>query len=58
MHCIFAWKLMHRSVERGWKLEETTGKYHHTEHCSRTLANTSVPLDAIVTRVEMSFPAC
>ncbi|CCF33854.1 hypothetical protein CH063_05961 [Colletotrichum higginsianum] len=57
-HCIYSWKQMHRSIERGWKMEGTLATYHHTEHCSTALANTSVPLDAIVTRVEISFPAC
>ncbi|KAG4433713.1 hypothetical protein IFR05_010794 [Cadophora sp. M221] len=58
MHCIFGWKMMHRAIEKSWKIEGALATYHHTEHCSTTLANTSVPLDAIMTRVEISFPTC
>ncbi|KAF9641101.1 hypothetical protein BFW01_g460 [Lasiodiplodia theobromae] len=57
-HCIYGWKMMHRAVERGWKMESSLTSYHHTEHCSDTLANTTVPMDTIVTRVEISYPAC
>lgn len=57
-HCIYGWKMMHRAVERGWKMESSLTSYHHTEHCSDTLANTTVPMDAVVTRVELSYPAC
>ncbi|RMZ72441.1 Major facilitator superfamily transporter [Pyrenophora seminiperda CCB06] len=38
--------------------ESSLATYHHTEHCSDTLANTSVPLEAVITRVELSYPAC
>ncbi|KAL7778433.1 hypothetical protein CFE70_007933 [Pyrenophora teres f. teres 0-1] len=57
-HCIYGWKMMHRAIERGWKMESSLATYHHTEHCSDTLANTSVPLESVVTRVEISYPAC
>ncbi|EMD66836.1 hypothetical protein COCSADRAFT_354220 [Bipolaris sorokiniana ND90Pr] len=57
-HCIYGWKMMHRAIERGWKMESSLATYHHTEHCSDTLANTSVPLNAVITRVEISYPAC
>jgi hypothetical protein len=58
VHCAFSWKLMHRAVQRGQKTEETLHSYHHTEHCAYALANTTVPVDAIITRVEISFPKC
>jgi len=57
-HCIYGWKMMHRAIERGWKMESVLATYHHTEHCSDTLANTSVPLNAVITRVEIAYPAC
>lgn len=57
-HCIYGWKMMHRAIERGWKMESSLATYHHTEHCSDTLANTSVPLSSVITRVELSYPAC
>ncbi|KAI1535465.1 hypothetical protein A1F96_10295 [Pyrenophora tritici-repentis] len=46
-HCIYGWKMMHRAIERGWKMESSLATYHHTEHCSDTLANTSVPLESL-----------
>ena len=58
LHCIYAWKMMHRAVERGWKMQGELASYHHTEHCSKALSNTSVPLDAIVTKVNVQFPTC
>jgi hypothetical protein len=58
MHCIYAWKMMHRAVERGWKMQGELTSYHHTEHCSQSLANTSVPMDAIITKANVQFPAC
>ena len=58
LHCIYNWKMMHRAIERGWKMESSLATYHHTEHCASTLANTSVPLASVVTRVELSYPAC
>jgi hypothetical protein len=58
VHCAFSWKLMHKAVQRGQKTEETLHSYHHTQHCAQALVNTSVPVDAIITRVEISFPAC
>jgi hypothetical protein len=57
-HCIYGWKMMHRAIERGWKMESSLATYHHTEHCADTLANTSVPLTSVITRVELSYPAC
>jgi hypothetical protein len=57
-HCIYAWKMMHRAVERGWKMQGELASYHHTEHCSQALANTSVPLDAIITKVNVQYPTC
>ncbi|KAL1640936.1 hypothetical protein SLS58_006552 [Diplodia intermedia] len=57
-HCIYGWKMMHRAVERGWKMESSLASYHHTEHCADTLANTTVPMDAVITRVDLSYPAC
>lgn len=49
---------MHRAIERGWKMESSLVTYHHTEHCLDTLANTSVPLNEVITRVEILYPAC
>lgn len=57
-HCIYGWKMMHRAIERGWKMESSLATYHHTEHCSDTLANTTVPMEAVITRVDLSYPAC
>ncbi|OJD34164.1 uncharacterized protein BKCO1_25000116 [Diplodia corticola] len=57
-HCIYGWKMMHRAIERGWKMESSLTSYHHTEHCADTLANTTVPMDAVITRVDLSYPAC
>ncbi|KAH8585417.1 hypothetical protein B0O99DRAFT_466987, partial [Bisporella sp. PMI_857] len=57
-HCIYAWKMLHRAVERGWKVQAELASYHHTEHCSSALANTSVPMDAIITKVNVQYPIC
>ena len=58
IHCIYTWKLMHRAMERGWKIQGELASYHHTEHCSQALANTSVPMDAIITKANVQFPTC
>ena len=57
-HCSYGWRLMHRALERGGMLESGLSSYHHTEHCTDTLMNTSVPMDAVITRVEISYPDC
>lgn len=57
-HCAYGWRLMHKMLERGGMLESGLSGYHHTEHCTATLMNTSVPLDAVITRVEISYPDC
>jgi hypothetical protein len=58
MHCIYTWKMMHRAVERGWKMQDKLASYYHIEHCSQLLANTSVPMDAIITNLYVHFSAC
>lgn len=57
-HCSYGWRLMHRALERGGMVESGLSSYHHTEHCADTLMNTSVPMDAVITRVEISYPDC
>jgi hypothetical protein len=58
IHCLYAWKIKDRAVLKGKRTEGTLMSYHHTEHCAIALSNTSIPVDAIMTRVEISFPAC
>ena len=50
--------MMHRALERGGVLESGLSSYHHTEHCTDALMNTSIPLDAVVTTVSIEFPDC
>ncbi|KAL8791652.1 MAG: hypothetical protein Q9195_005735 [Heterodermia aff. obscurata] len=57
-HCAYGWRMVHRVLERGGRLESGLAGYHHTEHCTDTLMNTSVPLEAVITRVEIDFPDC
>ncbi|KAJ5770662.1 uncharacterized protein N7511_002713 [Penicillium nucicola] len=57
-HCSYGWRLMHRALERGGMVESGLSSYHHTEHCTGALMNTSVPMDAVITRVEISYPDC
>lgn len=57
-HCAYGWRLMHRTLERGGMLEDGLSGYHHTEHCTATLMNTTVPMDSVITKVEISFPNC
>jgi hypothetical protein len=71
MHCIYVAKLLHRAVDRGWKVQGKLASYNHTEHCSLSLSNkdkealiwmeryhTIVPVDAIVTKAAVQFPTC
>jgi hypothetical protein len=57
-HCSYGWRMMHRALERGRVLESGLSGYHHTEHCTRALMNTSIPLGAVVTTVSIEFPDC
>ncbi|KZF21982.1 hypothetical protein L228DRAFT_247592 [Xylona heveae TC161] len=57
-HCSYGWRLMHRALERGGIVESGLSSYHHTEHCTDTLMNTSVPMESVITRAEISFPDC
>ncbi|GAB7355661.1 hypothetical protein MBLNU459_g6372t2 [Dothideomycetes sp. NU459] len=45
-------------VKRGWKMGGELASFHHTEHCSQALSNTSVPMDAIITKTNVQFPTC
>lgn len=36
------------------RIAEAAASHHHTEHCSQTFANISVPLDASIARAEVS----
>ncbi|KXT09245.1 hypothetical protein AC579_6775 [Pseudocercospora musae] len=58
LHCTFAWKMMHRAIERGWRIESTTTEFSHTEHCAHILTNRTVPLEAVVTEVNIGYPSC
>jgi hypothetical protein len=57
-HCIFGWKAMHRAWQRGWRMDSNLASIEHTELCSRVFANTSIPLDALTTRIHVDFPSC
>ncbi|OJJ34470.1 hypothetical protein ASPWEDRAFT_584250 [Aspergillus wentii DTO 134E9] len=57
-HCAFGWRLMHKMLERGGMLESGLSGFHHTEHCTDTLINTTVAMERVVTRAEISFPDC
>ena len=57
-HCIFGWKAMHRAWQRGWRMDANLASIAHTELCSRVFANTSIPLDAMSTRIHVDFPSC
>jgi hypothetical protein len=58
IHCVYGWKAMHRAWQRGWRMDANLASMAHTELCSRVLENTSVPLDAMTTRIHVDFPSC
>lgn len=39
-----------------WKIGAELPSHHHTEHCSQALSNTSVPVDASITKTNVHFP--
>jgi hypothetical protein len=49
---------MHPAVEMGCKIGGKLVIYHHIEHCLQVLSNTSVPIDAIITKTNVQFPTC
>jgi len=58
VHCIYGWKAMHRAWQRGWRMDANLASIEHTELCTRVLGNTSVPMDAMTTRIHVDFPSC
>ncbi|KAE9992804.1 hypothetical protein EG327_007728 [Venturia inaequalis] len=58
VHCVYGWKAMHRAWQRAWRMDSNLASMAHTELCSRVLKNTSVPLDAMTTRIHVDFPSC
>ncbi|TID16016.1 Major facilitator superfamily transporter [Venturia nashicola] len=57
-HCIYGWKAMHRAWQRAWRMDSNLASMAHTELCSRVLGNTSVPLNAMTTKIHVDFPSC
>ena len=58
IHCIYGWKAMHRAWQRGWRMDSNLADFEHTELCSRVFHNTSIPMDAMTTRIHVDFPSC
>jgi hypothetical protein len=58
IHCIYGWKAMHRAWQRGWRMDANLASIEHTEVCARVFANTSVPMDAMTTKIHVDFPSC
>lgn len=61
-HCTYAWRSMHRALERGRKIDKFLSDYEHTAHCARLLVNASdplgLPMDSAVTRATVKYPLC
>jgi len=61
-HCTYAWRLMHRAVERGRKLDVFLMNYEHTAHCGRLIINATdysdIPMDSPVTQATLKYPLC
>jgi hypothetical protein len=58
LHCVYAYKGLHRVWQRGWRLDSNSASAEHTEVCARVLANASMDLDALTTRIHVDFPSC
>ncbi|PVI03999.1 hypothetical protein DM02DRAFT_491691, partial [Periconia macrospinosa] len=39
-HCMYAWKLMHRQMEKGRKMDQILISWHHTAHCVDSMNRT------------------
>jgi hypothetical protein len=57
-HCVFAYKGLHRAWQRGWRIDSNSASSEHTEVCARVMRNTSIPMDALTTRIHVDFPSC
>ena len=57
-HCSYGWRLMHKMIEQGRMLESGLSSYHHTEHCTDTLMNQTVPMEDVITRIIIMYPDC
>jgi hypothetical protein len=58
IHCIYGWKAMHRAWARGWRMDSNLASDEHTAFCTSVFANTSVPMEAMTTRIHVDFPSC
>jgi hypothetical protein len=61
-HCTYAWRQMHRAIEKGRKLDGFLLNYEHTAHCGRLIINASdhsgIAIDSPVTRASIKYPLC
>ncbi|CZT03571.1 uncharacterized protein RAG0_10291 [Rhynchosporium agropyri] len=65
-HCIYAWRQMHRAVEKGRKLDGFLRNYEHTAHCGRLIINATdhsgngagIAMESAVTRASIKYPLC
>lgn len=57
-HCAYAWRFIHRALERGAVLESGLTGYEHTERCSEYLLNRTIPLEEVGTGLMIEFPDC
>ena len=61
-HCTYAWKMMHRALERGWRMDGLLAAMSHTDHCTHLIMNTTSgegpTMDKIMTKTNIQFPSC
>ncbi|RFU24582.1 hypothetical protein B7463_g11757, partial [Scytalidium lignicola] len=61
-HCTYAWRQMHRAVEKGKKLDVFLLNYEHTAHCGRLIINASdhsgMAMDSAATEATVKYPLC
>jgi hypothetical protein len=57
VHCAFQWRKMHRSIERGARMEDALRDYTHTMHCGEMFLMEG-PWDELITEITVEFLSC
>jgi len=58
-HCLYFWKLLHLAAISGSLVDDETIAMHHSDHCAEIIMkNESIPVQHVVTRVDMTYSKC
>lgn len=57
VHCAFQWRKMHRSIERGARMEDALRDYKHMMHCGEMFLMEG-PWDELITEITVEFLSC